>query len=1033
MRTDRSLTLLAGLFCTLFAAAPMALAQSTFITFESGQVRPLALSPDGNQLFAVNTPDGILEIFDVQGNGNLSYAGAVQVGMEPVAVAARSNDEVWVVNFLSDSVSVVDLSGAQPRVTRTLHVGDEPNDIVFAGPSGNRAFITSAHRGQNTPFPDGDFSSEGNGRADIWVFDATSLGSSLGGSELTIITVFGDKPRALAVSNNGSSVYAAIFHSGNQTMGINGAHVCTTSQSNLDGDLVEPSCTIAGATSPGGTPPPHNNVQDINRPATGLIVKLNRDGGVSDQFQDELGRNWNAMTKFNLPDRDVFEINANANPPVAVDGSSSCSNGSGCWAGVGTILFNMAVHPTSGKIYVSNTDSQNHVRFEGPGTLAAGIKPIAEPTTVLGNLAQARITVLDGSSVIARHLNKHIDYSIRPAAAGVKEDSLATPMGMVFDSTGSTLYVTAFGSNKLGIFDTSQLENDTFTPNDANHIQLSGGGPSGLVIKGDRLYVLTRFNNSIAVVDRIGQSEVQTVSLHNPEPQSVVDGRPFLYDALLTSSNGEASCSSCHIFGDMDDLGWDLGNPDDNVKTNTNGFNNQPFIDEFGLTSCQIQNALFPIPGMDTCNFHSMKGPMTTQSLRGLDLQGPQHWRGDRLGDAEFSFNAFNVAFPGLVGRSGQLSVPQMQAFTDFALQLRYPPNPVRSLDNSLTTAQQDGADLFVLDPTDAVTSCSGCHTLEPVNGFFGGEGISTFDAESQVFKVPHLRNLYQKVGMFGLAVADSANLPVIGDVTPFDGNAAHQGDQIRGFGYTHDGSVDTLFRFVSAGVFSLNDPQQADVQEFLIAFDSDLAPIVGQQVTLTSSNSGVAGPRIDLMIARANSPFASKVLVDLNGGPVNECELIAKLVDGGVASGYLYNGTNFDPDDGSGAISDAALRTKAASAGQEITYTCVPPGSGLRMAIDRDGDNLSNGVETGTGVFVDASDTGSRPDRVDTDGDGISDGDEVANGTDPNVAEGSGPGSFVPSVPSLSVWGLMLLSGALASTGLLGGRRRRSVGFLRR
>ena len=53
----------------------------------------------------------------------------------------------------------------------------------------------------------------------------------------------------------------------------------------------------------------------------------------------------------------------------------------------------------------------------------------------------------------------------------------------------------------------------------------------------------------------------------------------MLYDANLTSSNGEASCSSCHIFGDMDDLGWDLGNPDDNVKTNSNGFNDQPFID----------------------------------------------------------------------------------------------------------------------------------------------------------------------------------------------------------------------------------------------------------------------------------------------------------------------------------------------------------------------------------------------------------------------------------------------------------------------
>jgi DNA-binding beta-propeller fold protein YncE len=76
------------------------------------------------------------------------------VGLEPVAVAARSNTEVWVVNHLSDSVSVVAINAATPglsRVTRTLLTCDEPRDIVFAGPSGARAFITTARRGQNGP------------------------------------------------------------------------------------------------------------------------------------------------------------------------------------------------------------------------------------------------------------------------------------------------------------------------------------------------------------------------------------------------------------------------------------------------------------------------------------------------------------------------------------------------------------------------------------------------------------------------------------------------------------------------------------------------------------------------------------------------------------------------------------------------------------------------------------------------------------------------------------------------------------------
>ena len=40
-------------------------AMAGFVTFESGQVRPLAMSPDGTRLYAVNTPDNQLEIFNV--------------------------------------------------------------------------------------------------------------------------------------------------------------------------------------------------------------------------------------------------------------------------------------------------------------------------------------------------------------------------------------------------------------------------------------------------------------------------------------------------------------------------------------------------------------------------------------------------------------------------------------------------------------------------------------------------------------------------------------------------------------------------------------------------------------------------------------------------------------------------------------------------------------------------------------------------------------------------------------------------------
>ena len=147
-----------GVFCVLLLASTSALAQvtatgKTFWHFESGQVRPLAISPDGARLFAVNTPDNHLEIFTITAGG-LELEASVPVGLEPVAVAARSNNEVWVVNHLSDSISIVDVSVSPARVVRTLLVGDEPSDIVFAGTPAEpgdpfpRAFITTAHRGQ---------------------------------------------------------------------------------------------------------------------------------------------------------------------------------------------------------------------------------------------------------------------------------------------------------------------------------------------------------------------------------------------------------------------------------------------------------------------------------------------------------------------------------------------------------------------------------------------------------------------------------------------------------------------------------------------------------------------------------------------------------------------------------------------------------------------------------------------------------------------------------------------------------------------
>ncbi len=905
--------LITALFLCSSASAVPPVAPS-FTLFESGQVRPLALSPNGRLLFAVNTPDNRLEIFQVADSG-LLHRASVPVGLEPVAVAARGNEEVWVVNHLSDSVSVVRISpsGQEGAVVRTLLVGDEPRDIVFAGPGKSRAFITTAHRGQNAPF-DPQLTTPGIGRADVWVFDAAHLGTSLGGSPLTILTLFSDTPRALAVTPDGSRVYAAAFHSGNRTTVLH--------------ELQVPD----GGEAAGGVPGPNTNFSGEPAPEVGLIVKFN-----GEHWVDVLNRPWDEQVRFSLPDKDVFVIDANANPPAQLAGPG------GFYSGVGTVLFNMAVNPVNGKVYVSNTEARNDLRFEGAGLFFG--------PTLRGHLHESRITVLSPAGVTPRHLNKHIDYGTccAPLPNDENEKSLAQPLGMTVTSDGATLYVAAFGSSKLGVYSTAALEADTFVPSTAQQIPLSGGGPTGLVLDEARrrLYVLTRFDNSISIVDAATRCELAHVPMYNPEPPSVVAGRPFLYDARRSSSHGDSSCGSCHIFGDFDSLAWDLGNPDLSLLNIPGPF--VPPLPPFG------DDPLFGLPP----DFHPLKGPMTTLSLRGMANHGPMHWRGDRTGgndapsaqpnDGSFdevaAFKKFNPSFESLLGRNAQLSDAEMQQFTRFILQVTYPPNPIRNLDNSLTPAQQAGRDFFVGTRVDPQGSCETCHRIDPhanpgegaFAGFFGTDGRSSFDAEQQIFKVPHLRNLYQKVGMFGAGFTTNTLGP-----DPF------LGDQIRGVGFNHDGTIPDLFRFNSqfdeiplnpVGIPHTPAGVQAkrDMEQFMLAFDTNLAPIVGQQVTLTADNPAVAGPRLQLLEARAEA---------------GECELVAKGLLAQQEVGFLYLGGGLFKSDRKAVppITDAALRTLVVARNGVLTYTCTPLGSGQRIGIDRDLDGVLDGDERAAG-----------------------------------------------------------------------------------
>ena len=359
--------------------------EDSFYLFESGLVRPLALSPDENLLLAVNTPDNRLQIFSLERNLPVPISQIV-VGLEPVAVSISGNT-AYVVNHLSDSVSVVDLRDPRrPLVVETLLTGDEPRDVVVAGPNRDLLLVTTAHRGQNRLL-DPQFSTPGPGRADVWIWNRHNLSAAP-----FILTLFGDTPRALAVSPDGRRVWAATFLSGNGTTVLNEGAVVSAAEEPLINLLLND-----GFASP-GLPPPHQTEQGEEAVLTGLILKW--DGAA---WRDELNRDWSARVRLGLPDLDVFEIDTSVNPPVLLRS----------YAGVGTVLLNLAVHPLDGSLYVSNLEARNHVRFE----------PVLR-----GNFIRNRITRIDGETIEPIQLKPDIDYGKPEGSPGERDSSLAFPV-----------------------------------------------------------------------------------------------------------------------------------------------------------------------------------------------------------------------------------------------------------------------------------------------------------------------------------------------------------------------------------------------------------------------------------------------------------------------------------------------------------------------------------------------------------------------------------------------------------------------------
>jgi DNA-binding beta-propeller fold protein YncE len=799
----------------MFAAAvtPLSIdAQSgspAYANFEAAQTNPVRLSSDGKYLFAVNTANSSLSVFDVSQPASPNLLTQIPVGLGPVSVNPRNDFEAWVVNQVSNSISVVTApnnSWKQGLVTGTINLkvsqsdgtsAGEPMDVVFTG-SAAYASISRAHQ--------------------IAVIDQNTQ------AVLNTIQLFGGNPRAMAVSPDGGTVYTAFAMAGNASTII----------------PINQAPTPCGTAAQGRTPcsPAMNPLLPLAPPVP-LIVSATDAA-------------WYPSTiKYTMPDYGVAALTTGANRKVTY------------YSGVGTTNLGLAVNPSNGDLFVANTDALNLINFE---------------PNLCGHWVNNRITHIQVATgtVTPVDLNPSVVYGCAPNNSDLSS-ALAQPTAVVFDPSGNFMYVAAFGTDRVAKVNTSGtvlgfVEVSLPSGSGPNADPANKRGPRGLALNANAgiLYSLNRISNTISVIPT---SSFNAVSLEiqvgtDPTPSAVKAGRGFMYDAKL-SGTGTGACASCHIDSEMDHLAWSLGDPTGEMTT-------------------FVQNG-------QTFTYHPMKGPMTTQTLRGLQNLAPYHWRGDKPDLA-----AFNVAFAVLMGGT-QISDANMTNFAAFTNSVLFLPNPNQNLDRSYSTslsggdAQSGYSDFLTVPetkPDNAV--CQSCHAAPPGPG----SNLSVQPADSthaqQPIKVPQLRAIYQK--------------------QLFNRN----GNTIDGFGMTHDGSVDGVNIFLRNPSFAnYSDAQKSDIAAFLLSFDTGTAPAVGYTLTLTKLNV-------------QSSSVQSGWTTLTQQAAVPNIDLIGRGTLGGVLHGLLYQPStkNYITDTGA-TYTQTTLQNTILNNNDTLSIMGVYPGTG--------------------------------------------------------------------------------------------------------
>ncbi|MFK7960838.1 MAG: YncE family protein [Phycisphaerales bacterium] len=886
----------AGILTGLTALTP-ASAQD-WVNWESPHVHPIDVDAEGGQLLAVNTSDARVEVYAIDGPRALRHRASIAVGIDPISVRFRTPDEAWVVNRISDTVSVLDL--VRMRVQHTFPVGDEPGDVVFAK---GRAFVSSGTEDA------------------LYAFDVEDLDAAP-----VIVPLLGEDPRALAT--DGDNVYALLLHPPNGTGVLH--HFFATEPTNhpYAGDLVQPWGLNPIPNEGLEFDPPINPVlledadgdgqPDIFMPRSAMIVKRTPDG----VWRDENGRDWTPKLLWDIHRHAVAIVDASTFEVDWVDGMMST---------------NFAIDATpNGELAAVGTHAFNHVRFEPNLTgrfIQSGIAWVAPGSPI------AEIEALNPE--LAGHYpdpHQWHDFNgavpVEPLPANERSQTLGDPRGVKWNASQSAVWVTGRGSSNVALVG----------PGGERLLTLPvGGSPSGVAVHPTAplgvAYVLDRSNAQIVIVDETGLPEIAPSVFHDATPGDVKVGRARFLNTADSSALGQASCQSCHVDGHHDLLAWDLGNPAGDMKA-------------FNQTCLNDQ--------CDDNPWHPIKGPMTTQSLFGIIGNEPFHWRADRedlpsfnptfpdlLGASELN----DVQMEELLTYVASLTYPPNPYRGDDGLTplvhpnggnarrgellFNLPPAPPEGGNNdaggmgadpSIRAAQAlgmftatPGHPMITIAPQAAQAGelpttgfgCFVCHAMPTGSNNFVMPPIIADDFVG-IFhntKVAPLRDAYRKEG-FDIAADPISN---------------------RSTGYMHDGAIDSLNTFFLIFFPGIPDQDRQDMIAFIFSMGTDTHAAVGRQLTIGPDSDDEVFNERDALLANA---------WDANLGTVVRSRAGLREV------GWMRIEEDLWQSDRQDVIVTTDQLDAQILDGRSMSWLITPKDMAMRLGVDRDRDGFFDGDE---------------------------------------------------------------------------------------